>query len=201
MQSVNVKSRAIDMPLLEKNSQGRDVAYLQYLLISYGINIGPSGIDGKFSNDTQNAVRNFQTLRNQVPNFVNPEQLTVDGIVGVITWRALGDNFYRTCNTPIPGSANPLPNITGNDLPLLQIGHIGEAVRFLQQMLLGLQEITQFPGNLGNGAFDAKFGPVTQQAVIAFQRYAGITQDGIVAQSTWTALFQASGARCKGTIA
>ena len=36
------------MPILRQGSDGPAVGYLQYLLISYGIDIGQEGIDGIF---------------------------------------------------------------------------------------------------------------------------------------------------------
>jgi murein L,D-transpeptidase YcbB/YkuD len=46
---------------------------------------------------------------------------------------------------------------------------------------------------------DGKFGPQTQQAVIAFQKSVGIKQDGIVGPATWKRL-QASGTATATTV-
>ncbi|MDJ0772668.1 MAG: peptidoglycan-binding domain-containing protein [Mastigocoleus sp. MO_167.B18] len=65
--------------------------------------------------------------------------------------------------------------------PTLQINNQGEAVRFLQQLLI-------YSKNLNNSDFDAIFGPKTQQAVRNFQNNNGLTVDGVVGQRTWDGL-------------
>ncbi len=195
-----------NMPVLEYEgrlnfSKGPAVAYLQYLLTSYnyGEILGPSGVNGNYSLTTKTAVTKFQEDRNKVSD-VNPPQLVVDGIVGRDTWRALGDNFYRTCKTSAgnPPAELNLSDDTSNDadLPRLKIDSKGEAVRFLQQLLLGYTEITGYT----NDSFDAVFGPETQRGVIAFQKSKQLQQDGVVGKDTWTELFKGSRERCNGTV-
>jgi hypothetical protein len=58
-------------------TQGPEVKTLQTLLKAKGVNPGP--IDGVFGPQTEAAVKKFQTQ----------DHLTVDGIVGPITWNAL----------------------------------------------------------------------------------------------------------------
>ncbi|SNS40535.1 LysM domain-containing protein [Anaerovirgula multivorans] len=65
-------------PTLRRTSRGESVRRLQGLLRDAGFDPGP--IDGIFGARTEAAVRAFQTSRG----------LTVDGIVGVRTWTALG---------------------------------------------------------------------------------------------------------------
>ena len=48
-----------NMPVLKRDSKGRTVAYLQFLLISYGINVGSAGVDGNFATNTENALKQF----------------------------------------------------------------------------------------------------------------------------------------------
>ncbi len=59
-------------------SRGEDVVYLQQCLTSKGYGVG--AIDGIFGKKTLEAVKTFQAQNN----------LSVDGIVGVKTWAALG---------------------------------------------------------------------------------------------------------------
>ncbi|KAF3884735.1 MULTISPECIES: peptidoglycan-binding domain-containing protein [Nostocales] len=66
-------------------------------------------------------------------------------------------------------------------LPTLQNGSNGEAVRFLQQLLIVF-------GKLGNSDFDAIFGSKTESAVKEFQREQNLTVDGKVGPQTWGAL-------------
>lgn len=65
---------------LEFGAQGQDVKFLQKLLINNGYSIGFSGIDGIFGQDTYASVRKFQSNNG----------LKDDGIVGSLTWKALG---------------------------------------------------------------------------------------------------------------
>ena len=61
------------------------------------------------------------------------------------------------------------------DMPQLQRGSKGKAVKVLQVILGGLE-------------VDGSFGPATQAAVIAFQKAHGLGPDGIVGPKTWKAL-------------
>lgn len=181
-----------NLPILKRGSKGRTVAYLQFLLISYGINIRGAGVDGDFGANTENAVKQFQQQYNSVPN-VERLKLTVDGEVGDKTWRALGNNFYRTCGPTEWDDAVKFPNITGNDLPTLKKDDKGEAVRLLQQMLLALNFIT-------NDSFDGNFSQNIDIAVRNFQAVANIRRDGEVGPNTWGKLFEVSRVACNGTV-
>jgi murein L,D-transpeptidase YcbB/YkuD len=66
-------------------------------------------------------------------------------------------------------------------LPTLQAGDRDEEVRYLQQLL-------QWHGHYTGRALDADFGPLTREAVVAFQAAHGLTADGIVGEATWQAL-------------
>ena len=65
--------------------------------------------------------------------------------------------------------------------PTLQLNNKGEAVRFLQQLLI-------YSGQLTSNDFDANFGTTTQQAVRRFQDNNGLQVDGIVGERTWDSL-------------
>lgn len=75
------------LPILRRGSRGRYVRYLQQKLLSKLYPVGEA--DGIFGPATERAVKDFQSENG----------LTVDGIVGANTWRAL---------TPI-GGGRPLP--------------------------------------------------------------------------------------------
>ena len=64
---------------LRKGDRGEEVKTLQTLLNGYGYDLGSAGIDGDFGPVTEAAVKLFQKDRG----------LTVDGVVGVRTWKAL----------------------------------------------------------------------------------------------------------------
>jgi peptidoglycan hydrolase-like protein with peptidoglycan-binding domain len=70
-------------PLIKQGAQGTDVKTLQSVLksaVEYGVgNYGITLVDGVFGTNTQAAVIKFQKARN----------LTADGVVGTVTWRAV----------------------------------------------------------------------------------------------------------------
>ncbi len=65
-------------------------------------------------------------------------------------------------------------------LPSLREGNTGEAVRFLQQILI-LRYGFSIP-------FNAVFGPETRNAVRLFQSNRGLVDDGVVGPNTWREL-------------
>ncbi len=76
-------------PTLSIGSRGSAVAELQQRLRAAGFDPGP--IDGIFGTRTQSAVIAFQRSRGLVP----------DGIVGVMTWTALGVQCAPTSTCPV----------------------------------------------------------------------------------------------------
>ena len=159
MQSTNnqqsIQSQAfstqLNKPVLQLGSKGNDVKELQKLLIHW--NYLPYGfsIDGYFSTTVQDAVAAFQYR----------VFLKMDGIVGKNTWQAL----YT--GAPV-------------NMPMLQRGSQGEAVKTLQRALAD--------SNAYYGAIDGVFGSITDAAVRTFQKNAGLVVDGIVGNKTWYAL-------------
>jgi len=75
-----------------------------------------------------------------------------------------------------PGEAPELPELTR----MLRRGSTGEDVEALQSAMKALGFYT--------ATVDGDFGPMTEAAVKAFQRQAGITVDGVVGPETWAAL-------------
>ena len=66
-------------PTVRKGASGNITRLIQEKLISLGYSCGSSGIDGKFGNGTESAVKAFQKAH----------KLSADGIVGQKTWRKL----------------------------------------------------------------------------------------------------------------
>ena len=66
---------------LVKGDEGKEVELLQVLLVGRGYSVGECGIDGKFGNDVEKAVKKFQKDENIKLNY--------PGTVGSKTWKAL----------------------------------------------------------------------------------------------------------------
>lgn len=68
-------------------------------------------------------------------------------------------------------------------LPMVRRGDVSGAVLSVQVLL-----IHKWSVSCGIDGADADFGPATESAVKAFQRYKGLDQDGVVGPRTWAAL-------------
>jgi peptidoglycan hydrolase-like protein with peptidoglycan-binding domain len=109
-------------------------------------------------------------LETAVKEFQEGAGLTGDGIVGAATWAALPD---------------------GAPMPVLHEGSTGPVVSSLQTLLTNGapgQWITTPQG------IDGDFGPHTKAAVLAFQAWSGVTQDGVVGDQTWAVSLHAASA-------
>jgi len=138
-------------------------------------------VDGVFDRGTEQAVKKFQSIFN----------LTPDGIVGQATWYKIiylyvgitrlaelvsqGQRYYNV----------QFPNVSP---PTLRLGDSGRYVRVLQYWL---SLAAQFNSSIPTPTQDGAFGPVTEQAVRAFQEWAGLTSDGVVGYQTWDFLYRA----------
>ncbi len=81
--------------------------------------------------------------------------------------------------TPQETTTAPTASAVPTDTTLRR-GDSGDSVSVLQQALLTL--------GFDPGAVDGKFGPVTEQAVSAFQKSAGLAEDGIAGAKTLAAV-------------
>jgi hypothetical protein len=129
---------------LKKGSHGVRVKVLQR-------DLGLSPADGLFGKTTYKAVRAFQRRHH----------LTIDGIVGTVTWRLV--HRSRKASTARSRGASGV-----------RVAGRGSSVSLLQR-------------KLGIGA-DGVFGPGTYRAVKRFQRAHGLAADGVVGPGTWMAL-------------
>lgn len=167
---------------LRRGSQGPSVVQMQVMLNRIAQNypaiprVYP--VDGIFGSQTENSIRAFQQIFD-----LNP-----DGIVGRSTWyqmvqlyvgvnklselESLGQTFYAI-NWQLPSN--------------LQQGSRGQKVRQLQYLL---QVVAEYVPTIPEIRQDGIFGPATQNAVIAYQNFAGLTPDGIVGPSTWNSLYR-----------
>ena len=134
--------------------------------------------DGVFSFDTEEAVRQFQSV------FSLPE----DGIVGKSTWYAIQFiyNAVKKLNE-LDSEGIALSEVTqqyGGDSGL---GDQGNEVRNIQYLL---RYVSEFYATVPSVEIDGVFGPATQSAVSAFQRQADLPVTGRVDFATWDALYR-----------
>jgi len=123
-------------------------------------------VDGTFGPKTATAVKEFQ----------EGAGLTVDGIVGPMTWAALPD---------------------GRPMPVLQEGSSGDVVRNLQRVLANG---ASGAWNVSPGAVDGSFGPQTNASVKAFQTWGEVPSDGVVGDRTWSVSLHAAGATLESAV-
>lgn len=159
---------------LRRGSTGTAVEQLQYwlnVLAQFYADLPAVTVDGSFGAATEAAVRAFQRRFD----------LTVDGVVGQTTWNELY-NQYQSVQTDIsPTLPNRYPGT-----PLRQ-GSRGDTVMLVQFWLKIARSL--YP-QLADLAVDGQFGAGTAAAVRSFQRYFGLTADGVVGQATWNKLYE-----------
>ena len=164
--------------VLQLGDSGNDVRNMQYYiayLSQYYNSIPLIAIDGFYGESTQAAVRDLQ----------NTFGLPPDGIMGEQTWNQLYRAYLGIVNTIpvefIEGSAIPFGGVP------LRIGSESESVRVLQEYLNVIAKTyPEIPTVNPTGYF----GPLTQEAVIAFQNQIGLPPTGVVNAVTWTAIAQ-----------
>lgn len=139
-------------------------------------------VDGIFGEQTERSVISFQRIFN----------LTPDGIIGKATWYQMV-RLYVGVNdlAELESQGQTFYRVNWQGSEPLQEGNTGQSVRQLQYML---RVVSDYISTVPAVAIDGIFGPATQAAVIAYQRYAGLTPDGIVGTNTWQSLYnQVSG--------
>jgi peptidoglycan hydrolase-like protein with peptidoglycan-binding domain len=132
-------------PVLRKGSTDPAVRDLQEAMKALGHDPGP--IDGVFGDATESAVKAFQ----------QEKEITVDGVVGKITWINIDE--------------------ADQSEPVLRIGSTGLPVRRAQKRmsLVGFDV----------GGVDGRYGTKTEAAVKKLQEQFQITVDGVVGPQTW----------------
>ena len=166
---------------LRRGSTGPNVVVVQVELnrISQNYPAIPklSSIDGIYGSRTENAVRRFQEIFD----------LTPDGIVGPGTWYALVRLYVAvTSLAELRSQGQQFYNVSWEYPNSYYEGDSGENIRILQYMLRVLSEfIPQIPPV----EVDGIFGPATRSAVVAAQRFFGISQTGVVDRATWDLLY------------
>lgn len=162
--------------LLRPGDSGIAVGNLQYYL-SYLSRFYPSipavDVDGIFGENTRQAVIAAQRTFD----------IPADGVVGRQTWNTVYRAYIGVISELPPtfteGLIVPFPGT------ILRIGSDNDAVRLLQEYLNRIAaDIPSLPSVTPTGYF----GNQTQQAVLAFQRLAGLPENGYVEFSTWEAI-------------
>ncbi|CAA9210768.1 MAG: hypothetical protein AVDCRST_MAG76-102 [uncultured Acidimicrobiales bacterium] len=148
---------------LSLGDQGQEVKLVQRRL--------RVAVDGRFGPRTRRAVQALQRAAGLAP----------DGVVGPLTWAALGQ-AGGTGSGAAWGRTLP-PGTSGR--PDLSLGASGPAVAEAQRLLTTRGFRT---------TADGRFGPSTHASVVAFQRRRNLTADGVVGPLTWTALGTAANA-------
>ncbi|MBQ9414479.1 MAG: peptidoglycan-binding protein [Clostridia bacterium] len=167
---------------LRRGDSGSDVQAMQFYLrtiAAFNNAIPTITADGQFGAATENAVRAFQRAYG----------LTVDGVVGQLTWDRIVD-VYIGVRDEIPDNGDtPTPD-PGTDVrpypgTLLRVGSRGTDVIYVQRLLNAIRTVfVQIP----QLNVDGVYGNGTAAAVRVFQGLFGLAQDGVVGQLTWDAL-------------
>ena len=186
IQSDNGTPNAYPGTALREGASGQNVRLVQFWLkIARTVYSSLSNVtvDGKFGSATTAAVRRFQTYFG----------LTSDGVVGRTTWNKLYEVYNDIANKLLSSSLRP-----GEYPGVLRNGSSGTAVRELQ---FYLYLMSAYESSIPAIAIDGQFGASTEATVRAYQRFAGLTVDGIVGRTTWNSLYdKASTLRASGPV-
>ena len=186
IQSDNGTPNAYPGTALRQGSSGQNVRLVQFWLkIARTVysSLNNVTVDGIFGSSTAAAVRRFQTYFG----------LTSDGVVGRTTWNKLYEVYNDIANRLLSPSLRP-----GEYPGVLRNGSTGTAVRELQ---FYLYLMSAYQSSIPSVSIDGRFGADTEAAVRAYQRFAGLTVDGIVGRTTWDSLYsKASALRSSGPV-
>ena len=164
-----------------EGSRGTAVRAVQYYLrrlAAYYSDVPTVTVDGKFGAATTRAVKAWQTRAG----------LTVDGVVGRLTFQSLYDAalaldtsgpVVRTVSLPAPDAA-------------LRPGDTGAAVLRLNRMLLFLSQWIPEINFTAGGTPSSTFDPELEIAVRSAQRYFGLDETGVVTAGDWAVFRQAA---------
>ena len=186
IQSDNGTPNAYPGTALREGSSGQNVRLVQFWLkIARSVysSLNNVTVDGRFGAATTAAVKRFQTYFG----------LTSDGVVGRTTWNKLYEVYNDIANKLLSASLRP-----GEYPGVLRRGSTGTAVRELQ---FYLYLMSAYESSIPAVSIDGSFGAATENAVRAYQRFAGLTVDGVVGRATWDSLYsRASGLRQSGPV-
>ena len=175
---------AVPEESLKEGASGTDVKTIQKRLKDLGYY--KSTIDGKFGRLLTKAVKEFQAAHG----------LEADGVAGKSTYAVLfSDNALKAGTTPTPvptETPSPAANSTSSDSwPVLRKDDSGDAVAQLQEALIQLGYLS--------GTADGNYGAKTVEAVKAFQKANGLTQDGTAGEETQRILYSGNAKKAGST--
>ena len=165
---------------LRRGDTGMEVRLVQFWLrlAAYYSDVPTVTVDGKFGAATTRAVKAWQTRAG----------LTVDGVVGRLTFQSLYDAalaldtsgpVVRTVSLPAPDAA-------------LRPGDTGAEVLRLNRMLLFLSQWIPEINFTAGGTPGSTFDPELEIAVRSAQRYFGLDETGVVTADDWAVFRQAA---------
>ncbi|MDD6799866.1 MAG: peptidoglycan-binding protein [Firmicutes bacterium] len=162
--------------VLKEGDRGNYVTVIQYMLalVARYVNTVPEiAIDGIYGPETAAAVSAFQQSYGIEPTGVMDAQTYAnlyDVYAGIIS--SLPESDFQSTARPYPGYA-------------LSEGSEGEYVKALQEYL---NEVGKVIDQIPPLEPDGIYGPLTTEAVRAFQRAVGLDINGIAGASTWIEL-------------
>lgn len=179
----DVKGSYSGIPL-KLGSQGDDVHLLQQQLNAISVNyplIKPIyPVDGIFGVDTQAAVLVFQKQFN----------LTQDGIVGKTTWYKINYIYVAVRKLAELSSIGRVENDKTGEWPQVVLRY-GDRSVYVQQLQFYLSSIATFNNAISNiSTIDSFYGNQTLQSVRSFQRFYGLSVDGLVGETTWNRIYR-----------
>ncbi len=160
--------------ILSPGATGEYVRYIQQILNIINnvfITIPELEEDGVFGNDTQESVNRFAVI------FGYPQNGTLDQAL----WNKM-NQIYSTviaeCIFSTGESQGALP-FSGQNLT---IGSSGDNVSYIQRRINRIYTAIPYVGEL---EVDGQYGTKTANSISALQRLFGLTENGIVNESTW----------------
>ena len=166
---------------VREGSRGTAVRAVQYYLrrlSAYYSDIPSVTVDGIFGAATTKSVKAWQSRAG----------LTVDGVVGRLTWNSLYEAVQNLATSgPVVRTASlPAPAST------LQVGDSGAAVLRLDRLLLFLGQWLPEINFLGSTTPSSAFTQDLELTVRSAQRYFGLPETGEVTTADWNAFLKAA---------
>ena len=159
--------------VLENGMRGLDVLrmeiYLRGISVYFGADTIPLvTVNGVYDEETRRAVSAFQAFYG----------IDVTGKIDESTWNAIVSVYYDV-------AADLSPEVPAYPGTPVRAGDAGETVKYIQNALNTVRRSVKEIPPLD---VDGMFGPKTENAVKAFQKYYGLAVDGIVGPLTWAKL-------------